>query len=253
MTDIVTTKPKTVLVDADMLCYLSQDPEEEASYILHSVRLMLERIKDETKCSEMRVFLSSLTNFRYDVDPNYKISRRDIPKPPHYQTTKNYLMKYWDAEVSPDGYEADDYIAQLQADDTCIASLDKDFLTVTGWHYKWKNHGSGELFWVTEDDAEAFLSYQLLTGDSADSIISPLKKYKKDGTLGKVGFGHVAARDFLLEHDYDVMRAAVAGEYKKQGFLPEFAKNYKLLAIGRIYHEQLTDSDINSVQEVGQD
>lgn len=232
-------KPKTVLVDADMLCYLSQDPEEEASYILHSVRLMLERIQKETGCPQMRVFLSSSTNFRYDVDPDYKIGRRDTPKPPHYQTTKNYLMKYWQAEVSPNGLEADDYIAQLQDDTTVIASLDKDFLTVTGKHYKWRNHGAGEVFNVTEDDAEAFLCYQLLTGDTADSIISPLKKYKKDGTLGKVGFGHVAARDFLLNVPHDDLRTAVFNEYVEQGHEEDFHKNYKLLAIGRLTDEEI--------------
>lgn len=232
-------KPNTVLVDADMLCYLSQDPEEPAQYVLHSVKLMLERIQEETGCPHMRVFLSSSSNFRYDVDPDYKIARRDVPKPPHYLTTKNYLKKYYDAEIAPDGLEADDYIAQLQTDETVIASLDKDFLTVIGLHYKWRNHGAGEVFNVTEDDAEAFLCYQLLTGDNTDSIISPLKKKKANGEYGKVGFGHVAARDFLLQYDYNEMRAAVVGEYEDQGFLKDFSKNYKLLAIGRVDHEEI--------------
>lgn len=230
-------KPDTVLVDADMLCYLSQDPEEPAQYILHSVKLMLERIQEETGCPHMRVFLSSSSNFRYDIDSDYKIARRDVPKPPHYLTTKNYLIKYYDAEIAPEGLEADDYIAQLHNNNTVIASLDKDFLTVAGLHYKWRNHGAGEVFNVTEDDAEAFLCYQLLVGDKADSIISPLKKKKANGEYGKVGFGDVAARDFLLQYDYDVMRAAVADEYKAQGFVKEFTKNYNLLAIGRVDHE----------------
>ena len=242
-------KPDTVLVDADMLCYLSNDPEEPAQYVLHSVKLMLERIQEETGCSQMRVFLSSPENFRYKVDPDYKIARRDVPKPPHYLATKNYLKRYYDAEVAPDGLEADDYIAQLQSENTVIASLDKDFLTVTGFHYKWNHHGSGELFWVDEDDAEAFLCYQLLTGDSADSIISPLKKTKADGTLGKVGFGHVAARDFLLEYDYPDMRDKVKGIYYVQGYPDEFEKNYKLLAIGRIDIEEIKAEGSQGLQD----
>jgi len=107
-------------------------------------------------------------------------------------------------------------------------------LTVTGLHYKWRNHGSGEVFNVTEDDAEAYLCYQLLTGDSADSIISPLKKMKANGEYGKVGFGHVAARDFLLQHDVSDMRDAVYDEYCNQDWPDRFRMNYKLLAIGRI-------------------
>lgn len=223
-----------LLIDADMLCYLSDDEEEPATYVLHSVKLMVEDMMEKTKADSMKVLLSSSTNFRYKVDPKYKAGRKDKPKPYHYNTIKNYLKKYFNAEVSPDDLEADDYIAQLQTDDTCIASLDKDFLTVTGKHYKWRNHNAGHIFNVTEDDAEAFLCYQLLTGDKADSIISPLKKYKKDGTLGKSGWGHVAARDFLLQEDYDEMRDAVREEYENQGHEADFEKNYKLLAIGRV-------------------
>ena len=233
----------TVLIDLDMMCYLSSDPDEPALYVLHSVKLMIEDIIKKTGAKNMRGFLSSSTNFRYDVDPDYKIGRRDTPKPPHYETTKNYLKKYFNAEVSPDGLEADDYIAQIQnnsfvASDrirsTCIASLDKDFLTVSGLHYKWRNHGAGEVFYVSEEDAEAYLCYQLLIGDKADSIISPLKKYKADGSLGKVGFGHVAARDFLLQYDYEDMRDAVYDEYCKQDWPDKFRVNYELLAIGRV-------------------
>jgi len=232
-------KPSTVLVDADLLCYISYDPDEPAEYVLNSVKLMLEGIQEGTQCTSMRVLLSSPKNFRYDVDPEYKCSRKDTPKPPHYLTIKKYLKVYFGAEVSPDGFEADDYIAQImiqEGDSVCVASTDKDFLTVKGWHYKFRHHNAGELFYVDDDDAEAFLCYQLLTGDSADDIISPLKKLKKDGTYGKAGFGHVAARDFILEHnDFStgMLRAHVESEYIKQGFHDDFFKNYKLLAIGR--------------------
>ena len=223
-----------LLIDADMMCYLSDDEEEPPQYVLHSVKLMIEDMMLKTKAKSKRVLLSSPENFRYKVASDYKANRKDKPKPYHFNTIKNYLKRYYNAEVSPDGLEADDYIAQLQTDDTCIASLDKDFLTVTGKHYKWRNHGSGHVFNITEDDAEAYLCYQLLIGDKADNIISPLKKYKKDNTLGKVGFGHVAARDFLLQYDYKEMRVAVFHEYKEQGHELQFDKNYKLLAIGRV-------------------
>ena len=57
---------------------------------------------------------------------------------------------------------------------------------------------------------------------------------KADGTLGKVGFGHVAARDFLLQYDYDEMRDRVYDIYEAQGHADRFNINYQLLAIGRI-------------------
>jgi len=237
-------KPNTVLVDGDILLYITRDPAEPASYVLHSVKLMLESIQKNSGCDNMRVFLSSPTNFRYGVDPEYKANRKDKEKPPHYLTTKNYLKKYYNAEVSEDGYEADDTIAKImleEGDSVMVASLDKDFLTIAGWHLKWRHHNKDNPFYVTEEDAEAFLCYQLLVGDTADHIMSPLKKYKKDGTLSKVGLGAVAARDFLLQCTYEHMRDYVKDEYDKQGFFEDFAKNYKLLAIGRIDIESLKD------------
>ena len=75
---------KELLIDADMLCYLSSDEDEPVTYVLHSVKLMIADMKEKTKAQNIRVFLSSPTNFRYDVDPDYKIGRRDVPKPPHY-------------------------------------------------------------------------------------------------------------------------------------------------------------------------
>ena len=229
-------KPSTCLVDADLLCYLSNDEDEPAEYVLRSVRMILEEIQEGTRCDNMRYFLSSSKNFRYDIEPDYKISRRDVPKPPHYLTTKNYLKKYFNAEVAPDGYEADDYIAQIieeEGDNVCVCSNDKDFLTVPGWHYKFNFHGAHELFYVTEEDAEAFLCYQLLVGDKADSIVSPLKTMKKSGEFSKLGYGHVAARDFLLQYDYSKMREAVRELYIQQGYEDRFDINLQLLAIGK--------------------
>ena len=229
-------KPSTCLVDADLLCYLSSDPEEPAEYVMRSVRMILEEVQEGTRCDTMRVFLSSPENFRYKVDPDYKISRKDVEKPKHYQTTKIYLKHYWYAETAEKGYEADDYIAQImeeEGDNVCVCSNDKDFLTVPGWHYKFNYHGAHELFYVTEEDAEAFLCYQLLVGDKADSIVSPLKTVKKNGEYSKLGYGHVAARDFLLQYDYSEMREAVRELYAEQGHEDRFDINLQLLAIGK--------------------
>ena len=146
------TKPNTVLVDGDILLYISHDPDEPAEYVLHSVKLILENIKEKSKCDNMRVFLSSPTNFRYDIDPEYKANRKDKEKPPHYLATKNYLKKYYDAEVAEEGYEADDTIGKImlaQGDNVMVASLDKDFLTIKGWHLKWRHHNADNPFYVT--------------------------------------------------------------------------------------------------------
>lgn len=245
---------RVLLVDADLLLYLSRDPDEPLEYVLHSVKEMLLDIQEKTQCETMRCILSSPTNFRYEIFPEYKANRKDKEKPPHYQATKEYLIKHWDAEVADDGLEADDEIAQLTfqeegfideqfiilTDDIyknqtslITATLDKDFMTVPGWYYRWRGHNAGNVYWVNEEDAMAFLAYQLLTGDSADGIISPLKAPLKDGKLGKTGYGHVKARDFLLQFEYAEMKTKVYELYCSQGFREEFHVNYKLLAIGR--------------------
>jgi len=238
---------RTLLVDVDLLLYLSRDPDEPLQNVLHSVKLMLLEMQENTKCEHMRCILSSPTNFRYEVAENYKANRKDKEKPPHYQATKDYLIEHWDAEIARDNWEADDEIASMaicacqeeesnpnySIKDLVTATLDKDFFTVSGWHYKWRGHHKNEIFWVNEEDAEAFLCYQLLVGDSADHILSPVKPTNKDGSLAKAGFGHVKARDFLLNFTYSEMREAVRNLYVLQGFEREFEINYKLLAIGR--------------------
>lgn len=254
-------KGRVLLVDADLLLYLSRDPEEPVQNVLHSVKLMLQEMQENTQCEQMRCIFSSPTNFRYGIEPNYKANRKDKEKPPHYQATKDYLIEHWDAEVARDDWEADDEITDMvgyltmhgpysseefrdmdiendpanpDISDGIIASLDKDFLTVCGWHYKWRGHHAGNIFWVNEDDAENFLCYQLLCGDSADNIISPVKPRNKNGALSASGFGHVKARDFLLKYDTPEERMeAVHALYREQGWGNQFQINYKLLAIGR--------------------
>ena len=245
---------RVLLVDADLLLYLSRDPDEPLEYVLHSVKEMLLEMQERTRCETMRCILSSPINFRYEIFPKYKANRKDKEKPPHYQATKGYLIKHWNAEVAPDGWEADDELAKIMTEALAfehevirhswcvdmstfktfvIATLDKDFHTVPGRYYKWRGHHAGHIYRVNEEDAMAFLAYQLLTGDSADGIISPLKAPLKDGTLGKTGYGHVKARDFLLQFDYAEMKTKVYELYCSQGFREEFHVNYKLLAIGR--------------------
>jgi len=234
---------RVLLVDSDLMLYLSRDPDEPVNFILHSVKEMLLDMQEKTQCETMRCILSSPTNFRYEIAENYKANRKDKEKPPHYQATKDYLIQHWDAEIAPDGYEADDMLAKqmilalddgLHASAPIIATLDKDFQTVSGWYYKWRGHHAGNIFWVNEEDAGNFLAYQLTCGDSADNILSPVRPKLKSGEYAKSGYGHVKARDFLLQYDTAAERLqAVKDLYAEQGYSKEYEVNYVLLAIGR--------------------
>lgn len=228
---------RVTLVDADLLCYITRDADEPLENVLHSVKLMLLDMQENTKCEHMRLILSNRENWRYEINHLYKASRKDKEKPVHYEATRQYLVDHWSAEVSPDKMEADDFCVQLRNDnpDWIVASLDKDFFVAKGLLYKWRGHFSGHIFEVTQEDADNFLAWQLALGDVSDTILSPIKAPLKSGKLGKTGYGKVKARDLLLQYDSAEERIqAVKGLYHEQGFSDEYEINLKMLDIGML-------------------
>ena len=147
---------------------------------------LLEYILEDTTFSggPYELFLTGSGNFRYDVATTveYKGNRRDTQKPTHLDHIRGYLQEYWGATVSS-GEEADDLIA-IRATELfphcTIASVDKDFLQVAGWHY---NTRTGVTKHVDEWEGLKFFYQQILTGDRADNIqglkgIGPKKSEK---------------------------------------------------------------------------
>lgn len=119
---------------------------------------------------EWRLFLTGKNNFRYEVAITHPYKgNRTQPKPPHLQEIRKHLVGKWGALVC-DGQEADDAIA-IEAtklgDESIMATVDKDFNQVPGWHY---NFIKREHYHVDEDEATKFFYTQLLTGDSTDNI-----------------------------------------------------------------------------------
>src|SRR5690606_10163236 len=82
---------------------------ETLDYFLHS-------IEDKLQPSEHKLILSGKTNFRTEVDPNYKISRKDKPKPRFYKDLREYAVQELGAHVTIDR-EADDELGILQTSD----------------------------------------------------------------------------------------------------------------------------------------
>jgi len=225
--------------DADSVLYISDDENEDVSFVLHSVKLILQRVKEETECEHLQPWLSSPENFRYGVYPEYKSNRKGVPKPFWFTAIREYLIKYHGAAEARLGFEADDEIAYrfLEGNDSnAVASfIDKDFFCFPGKKHKWKNKGSGFVFETDMEDADSFLAFQLLTGDKqVDWIISPLKAPLKSGSLGKTGYGAGKARDFLLKYNTAAERMQAVKElYEQQGYFDQYEVNWKLLAIGR--------------------
>lgn len=167
-----------LLVDADMVAYRSsfstQDQSEQACR--DKVDDLIEYIVDKTVVfptdSNMKLFLTGKTNFRKDIDPSYKLARKDVEKPKHLEAARQHLIERWGAAVSED-CEADDRIATEVAfhgdpETTVIASLDKDFKTVNCWLFNFRD---GAFEYSTEESALKFFYTQCLIGDPVDGVV----------------------------------------------------------------------------------
>lgn len=167
-----------LLVDADMVAYRSafstQDQSEQACR--DKVDDLIDYIVDKTVVfptdSNMKLFLTGKTNFRKDIDPSYKIARKDVEKPKYLEAARQHLIEHWGAEVAED-QEADDSIATEVAfhgmpESTVIASQDKDMKTINCWLF---NFVKGTFEYSTEEEALKFFYTQCLMGDNADGVV----------------------------------------------------------------------------------
>ena len=212
---------KTVLVDADTICYANGFAVEQSIYVtedgavhgtagqaakhcdsegldvlqiqqmvdyeplancLHSVKNCLKQIQNRTGCTNLRIFLSGETNFRYDIATirPYK-GNRSSRKPHWFEDTRKYLIDMWGAEVVQ-GIEADDALGIFSDRETILATIDKDLDMIPGLHYNYKKD---TLYDVDHFSALRNFYMQLLTGDTCDNI------------RGVPGVGKVTARKLL--------------------------------------------------------
>lgn len=105
-------------------------------------------------------------NFRYDIYPLYKANRDSVRRPTCSSTVKKSLQHRYPS-VAVNGLEADDLMGLYSGDNSIIVSDDKDMLTVPGLHYRPRKPDMG-IFSVTEEEADAYLLTQVLTGDRID-------------------------------------------------------------------------------------
>lgn len=207
-----------LMVGEDTFKYLTVEEQVTADpveHCLHTVKMQLAKIKEATKVSEMRLFLTGGDSFRERIAKTrpYKGNRDRASRPVHYEAIRNYLEKFHGA-VTVDTIEADDALCMeqlahfsetydwsqkhvqkvlLDNQETIIVSLDKDLDMVPGWHYNFVNNDIywadpfGKLWW--EDKGTAAKPYkklrgtglkwfyaQLIMGDATDNIQGIPKK-----------------------------------------------------------------------------
>lgn len=176
--------PTTALIDGDILVYrvgfaIERDPNAEYIYG-YNIDKQIDKILFNTKCCNYKVYLSGLSNFRFDKAKlmPYKDNRKDFKKPKYYQKLRDFLIKRYDATIV-EGMEADDALGIEQManlkyrdyevidSDTVICSIDKDLKMIPGHHFNFvKNYAS----FMTDNDGYFNFYVQMLTGDATDNV-----------------------------------------------------------------------------------
>jgi len=193
-----------LLIDGDIICYrvgfASQSTDKETGLVeadplphaLHSTKLYVNQIIEDSGCTEYNIYLTPKTTFRNKVRDDYKNNRKGKPKPVHIKAIRDYLINNYKAKVV-DNIEADDALGLSQNPYTIIASIDKDLLMCEGKHY---NFVKKEFTNVTKEEGTRFFYQQMITGDTSDNI------------LGIKGLGKVKASKLLKDtarKDWDNM------------------------------------------------
>lgn len=154
---------------------------------------------------------SAGVSFRYGVWPKYKANRKKYRKPAGYRQLKEWVAQAapsrgWQVVELPD-VEGDDVLGILYEQGDVIASVDKDMLTLPGYHLR-----NGQVIEVSEYDANLAFYSQALVGDTSDNY------------PGCPGFGPVTAEKALAgcmtERE---MWAAVVAAFGKKGLDQRYA------------------------------
>lgn len=151
-------------LDGVMKCETMVEPVENA---LHSAKMLLRTVLEDTEATDYRLFLSGSTNFRDDIVDYYKQNRDPDFKPEHYEALRQYLINVWQAEVV-EGQEADDAMGINHTPDTILCTIDKDMDNIAGLHYNWRKDKKPRM--ITQEEADNNFYIQLVTGDSVDNI-----------------------------------------------------------------------------------
>lgn len=183
-------------IDGDLVAYpcaASCGEEDPLDVALFRCDKLIREILEASDCEEYCIFLSTKSNFRKEINSEYKANRKDMLPPQWLQQCKEYLLTEWNAKVR-EYYEADDLLGIYQTEDTVLCSFDKDLLMIPGKHFNWKKQQYGDMTHVTPDEGLLHFYSQMLIGDATDNVI------------GIRGLGPVKARKYLssAENEQDL-------------------------------------------------
>lgn len=167
-----------ILIDADSLCYIGNKCEEvEQAY--DKVDEAISNIITTSGASHYNIFVEKPfnNNFRKKIVKSYKKSRANKELPKFYNEIKEYLIGTWNA-VGLGGYESDDVLIsyyrrckeEYPFTEVLIASMDKDLRQYPIKIFDTYYNRFGEIYDITEDEADYNFWLQMIMGDVVDSI-----------------------------------------------------------------------------------
>jgi DNA polymerase-1 len=154
---------------------------------------------------------SAGVSFRYGVWPAYKANRKKHRKPAGYRKLKEWVAnaavsRGWEVVELPD-IEGDDVLGVLYEEGDVICSIDKDMLTLPGFHFR-----NGEVIEVSRAEADLNFYTQVLTGDASDNY------------PGCPTFGPKTAEKWLAGHSDEAdLWAMVRRAYDSKGLDERYA------------------------------
>lgn len=233
---------RTVIIDGDVVVYkvaeavaesFELSTEEDDEYIYRNigwankqqakdyVENLIDDICKKCKADSVAICLSDMTsNFRKQLNPNYKANRKSI-KPILYEFIRNYIKDESGYKLyEKPSLEADDVIGILATTDKIIKgdkvvwSLDKDFKTIPCKFHRANPQGNDKSYAITQEEADWWFMYQTLIGDTVD------------GYYGCKGIGDKTAKKILGEiggSNLAEMWQKVVETFKSKGYTEDDA------------------------------
>lgn len=175
------------LIDMDLVVFRCAASAENDNFSIAVYRAeeLLDTLLEKVGATEYKAYISSATNFRKEIYPEYKAHRK-LEKPVHLLALKDYAFEFMNAELASEGLEADDmlgieqtnYLLARESEDdyySTICSLDKDLLQIPGKHYSWEigtSKWSKPESYLVQSELEGYRLFyeQAIKGDSTDNI-----------------------------------------------------------------------------------
>ena len=229
---------KTLNIDGDIVvfkhcCIFNDDSDHDRTMIGRTITKYINKMVIDAGCDDYQIFLTTKTNFRDKLVPDYKANRSDAERPVNLAWAKRWAVDNLNSNYC-DQLEADDLLGIYMTDSTVLWSIDKDLRQIPGKHL---DEATRKVVTITEQgilkdlgkkayfDGWAGFYYQMLVGDSTDYILGcalrvPAPKTKSG--VKRVGVGHKAACAIINkavfhnpDNAVDAMKQAVAQEYYK--------------------------------------